>query len=90
MVADRPPTVEEIGIMRDLLEENIAEHGWDSSVDAASRALQWVLSGSPFSKKILEARMERSASDRRSEWIARGGDPVDWSLFLENVSSEDL
>lgn len=72
---------EEIAAMRNRLEENIREHGWDPAVDAASRALEWVLDNTPTnSERLFRLWMERSDSDRRGEWIARGGDPKDWPV----------
>jgi len=66
--------VHEIATMRDKLERNIEDHGWDCAVDAASKALSWVL-GEPAN---LEKVMARTDSDRRHEWIARGGNPAHW------------
>jgi hypothetical protein len=57
------------------LDDNIHEHGWDASVDAAYRALEWVL-GTSWADPA--AYMARPDAGRRAEWIARGGDPDHW------------
>lgn len=72
-------SLQEISAMRDALEDDIIEHGWDASVDAASRALEWVLDNTPLDgEAILRRFMERPDAERRREWIARGGDPKGW------------
>lgn len=74
-------TLEQIAEMRDLLEANICEHGWDASVDGASTALEWVLdqlTASTLAEAGLRRFMSRPDAERRHEWIARGGDPKDW------------
>ena len=60
--------------MRDELEQNIEDHGWDCAVDAASQALSWVLGERPE----IGAMLHRPDDARRREWIARGGNPAHW------------
>lgn len=69
-------TPDEIQAMAERLDDNIREHGWDASVDAAQRALEWALgtTGTP----VIELWMQRPDAERRREWIARGGDPAHW------------
>lgn len=66
---------DEIAAMIERLDDNIREHGWDASVDAAMRALEWAM-GATWPD--LDAYMERPDAERRREWIARGGDPQHW------------
>lgn len=68
-------TPDEIRAMAERLDEDIHAHGWDASVDAAMRALEWAL-GADWPN--LAAYMERPDADRRREWIARGGNPEHW------------
>lgn len=69
-------SADEIQAMIYRLDDNIFDHGWDASVDAAMRALEWA-SGSRTGANV-EAYMRRPDASRRREWIARGGDPEDW------------
>ena len=69
----------EIQDMIRRLDDNIREHGWDASVDAAQRALEWAM-GATWPR--IEGYMERPDDERRREWIARGGDPKDWPVEL--------
>jgi len=69
----------EIQDMTRRLDDNIREHGWDASVDAAQRALEWAM-GATWPR--IESYMERPDDERRREWIARGGDPKDWPVEL--------
>jgi hypothetical protein len=81
---------EEIGAMRDRFEDNIIEHGWDSSIDAASRALEWVLGDTPWDGEVLFRRwMGRPDADRRRDWIARGGDPDGWPIEPERPTDTE-
>lgn len=68
-------TPDEIRTMIDRLDDNIREHGWDASVDAAMRALEWAM-GADWPN--LDAYMERPDAARRTEWLARGGVPKHW------------
>lgn len=68
-------TPDEIAAMIARLDDNIREHGWDASVDAAMRALEWA-TGATWPN--LDAYMERPDAARRREWLARGGDPAHW------------
>jgi hypothetical protein len=81
----------EIDAMRAQLEENIREHGWDPAVDAASRALEWVLNNTPIDgDRLFRLWMERPDTERRADWIARGGKPEDWPVEPERpVGSEE-
>ncbi|MHB9857631.1 hypothetical protein [Streptomyces sp. YIM S03343] len=80
-------SAEEISAMRDTLEDDIIEHGWDASVDAASRALEWVLDNTPLDGEAqLRRYMERPDDERRREWIARGGDPKAWPIGPERLA----
>jgi len=74
MTSLRP--VYQIVYMRDDLEQNIQDHGWDCAVDAASKALSWALG--EFSE--LGPLMDRPDDVRRREWIARGGNPEHWPI----------
>lgn len=67
----------EIAAMAQRLEDNIREHGWDASVEAAQSALYWVLGEQRYGR-VLERFMGRPDTQRRREWIARGGDPQHW------------
>lgn len=70
---------DEISAMWDQLDNNIREHGWDPTVDGAVWALAWVLDIPPGNTgTMLQRAMQRGDSERRREWIARGGDPKDW------------
>ena len=69
----------EIQDMTRRLDDNIREHGWDASVDAAQRALEWAMGAT---RPRIESYMERPDDERRREWIARGGDPKDWPVEL--------
>jgi hypothetical protein len=81
-------SAEEIRALRNELEDNIFERGWDASVEAASQALAWVL-GSDIEGNIRQYTF-RPDAERRREWIARGGDPKDWPIEPERpVSSEE-
>ncbi len=74
-------SAEEVDAMRARLEENIREHGWDPAVDAASRALEWVLGNTPTDgERLFRLWMERPEEKRRRDWIAGGGDPAEWSV----------
>lgn len=81
----------EIDAMRARLEENVREHGWDPAVDAASRALEWVLNNTPTDgDRLFRLWMERPDAERRADWIAHGGDPKDWPIEPERpVGSEE-
>lgn len=68
-------TREELIDMSDRLNDNVREHGWDASVDAAHRALEWAL-GAEWPD--LPRFMTRPDDERRKEWLARGGDPAEW------------
>lgn len=68
-------TPDEIGAMIERLDDNIREHGWDASVDAAMQALEWAM-GATWPD--LDRYMARPDAKRRREWIARGGDPQHW------------
>lgn len=68
-------TPDEIIAMIDRLSGDIDQHGWDASVDAAYRALEWVM-GATWPD--LDHYMKRPDAARRAEWIARGGDPQHW------------
>lgn len=74
-------SAQEIGEMRDRLDDNIREHGWDASVDGAAIALRWVLGEADDT--MLKRMMERPDAERRRKWIARGGDPKDWPIEPE-------
>lgn len=65
----------EINAMIERLDDNIREHGWDASVDAAMRALEWATGDD---RPSLDSYMQRPDAARRAEWIARGGDPAHW------------
>jgi hypothetical protein len=86
----RPPRVQrelesvktpvEIQAMIDVLEENIDAIGWDAAVDGASTALRWVLGNTPAdTDAMLRRSMDRPEADRRRDWIARGGNPEQWT-----------
>lgn len=69
----------EISAMMELLEDNIAERGWDRSVDAASITLEWLFEvPSAGCEAALRRYMKRPEADRRNEWIADGGNPLEW------------
>jgi hypothetical protein len=72
--------VQEIAAMRDRLEDNIEQRGFDSAVDAASRALEWALGSAPLDEVQLQRYMERPEADRRRDWLAFGGKPEDWPV----------
>jgi len=72
-------SLQEIADMRADLDDNICEHGWDASIDAAVRTLDWVLNPGDLGPELqLRRHVMRPDAERRAEWIARGGDPKDW------------
>lgn len=83
-------SLREIADMRADLDDNIREHGWDASIDAAVRALDWVLNPDDLGPEMqLRRYVARPDAERRAEWTARGGDPKDWPVEPERpVNSE--
>lgn len=78
-------TPQEIRAMADRLDDDIREHGWDASIEAALIALRWALAAGPpshveWTEKQLGRLMERPSDERRVDWIARGGDPKNWTI----------
>lgn len=83
-------SLQEIADMRADLDDNIREHGWDASVDAAVRALDWVLNPGDLGPELdLRRYAARPDDQRRREWIARGGDPKDWPTEPERPASSE-
>jgi len=74
---------DEIAAMIERLSNDIDDHGWDASVDAAYRALEWAM-GATWPN--LDHYMARPDAERRREWIARGGDPQHWPDTPSNQS----
>jgi hypothetical protein len=75
----RMRTADEIAAMRDRAEDDIRTKGWDPKVDAMSQVLAWVLDDS-LPSSTLQSYLGTSVGERRSAWIATGGNPADWPL----------
>lgn len=83
-------SLREIADMRADLDDNIREHGWDASVDAAVRALDWILNPGDLGPELqLRRYVARPDAERRAEWIARGGDPKDWPIEPERPAGSE-
>ncbi len=61
-----------------FLDNDIREKGWDPQIDAAIRALNWVLEASAYEEKALRDLTNRSETERRETWIHYGGRLKDW------------
>lgn len=68
----------EITALRDEAEDNIRAKGWDPKLDVMSQVLTWVLDDTIFS--WVRSYLNTPVSERRTAWIAAGGNPADWTL----------
>jgi len=64
----------EINAVLTEFEQNISDHGWDCALDAAAKALYWVVGREINIKSMLD----RPDVARRREWVARGGKSEYW------------
>lgn len=71
----------EIVDLRDKLNDNIIEHGWDALIEGAYVALGWVLGNHPDREDAAIARLlARPENERRRDWIHLGGNPNEWDI----------
>lgn len=73
----RMRSARDISSMIGVLEDSIATHGWDASIDAAARALSWAMGNDAYEATVLRYT-DRPEAERRADWIVRGGKPEDW------------